>query len=776
MSAPEKNKPSNFVRDIVENDLRLGTHQGRVCTRFPPEPNGYLHIGHAKSICLNFGLAQDYNGQCHLRFDDTNPVKEDVEYVESIKEDVAWLGFDWGENLFFASDYFEKMYAFAVELIQKGLAYVDSQSVEDIQANRGTVKEPGTPSPFRDRSVAENLKLFEQMRAGAFKDGEVVLRAKIDMSNANMLMRDPLLYRVRHAHHHRTGDAWCIYPMYDFAHCLEDAIEHITHSVCTLEFENNREVYDWLIGNVSAPSQPKQYEFARLNLNYTVMSKRKLLQLVEENLVSGWDDPRMPTLAGMRKRGIPPEAIRYFCEIIGVAKANSLVDVAMLEYAIRDKLDPITPRVMCVLRPLKVTLTNFPEDKVELMDGPLWPENIDNDEKRPIPFTKTLFIEQDDFAETPPKKWKRFAPGLEVRLRHAYFIKCNEVIKNDAGEVIELLCTYDPQARGAAPDGRKPNGTLHWVSASEGVNVQARLYDRLFSVAQPDGDAEVDFKSHLNPDSLSVRQCAMAEPYFNRLAPGTRVQFERQGFFILDGADSREGNLVFNRITTLRDSWKKEPAKAAPKPKVKKEKPASDAAPQENKVSQRDQLRASNATLAARFERYQGELGLAKNVADQLSGDEPLSNYFEALLASGLPAALCAKWLRNELLAYGNEGDLSGLSFGADAFVELLKLLNQKEVSNRMAKEMLDAMVKTGKAPGDLLKEMGGGVIADDAAIEGIIQSVLDGAAEECARYKNGEDKLFGFFMGQVMAQTKGKADPKLSRDLLQKALARLRA
>tara|TARA_Y100001954_G_scaffold9362_1_gene9506 strand:+ start:6241 stop:8574 length:2334 start_codon:yes stop_codon:yes gene_type:complete len=772
---PEKSKPSNFVRDIIEEDLRLGTHDGRVATRFPPEPNGYLHIGHAKSICLNFGLAQEYGGQCHLRFDDTNPVKEDVEYVESIKNDVAWLGFDWGEHLYFASDYFEKMYGFAVELIKKGLAYVDSQSVEDIQENRGTVKTPGVPSPYRDRSVEENLDLFEKMRAGEFKDGEIVLRAKIDMGNANMLMRDPLLYRVRHVHHHRTGDAWCIYPMYDFAHCLEDAIEQITHSVCTLEFENNREVYDWLIGNVSAPSQPKQYEFARLNLNYTVMSKRKLLQLVEENLVSGWDDPRMPTIAGMRKRGIPPEAIRFFCEIIGVAKANSLVDVAMLEYAIRDKLDPVTPRVMCVLRPLKVTITNFPEDKVEIMNGPLWPENIDNDEKRPIPFTKTIFIEQGDFAETPPKKWKRFAPGLEVRLRHAYFIKCNEVVKNDAGEVVELLCTYDPQARGTAPDGRKPNGTLHWVSATEGVNVQARLYDRLFSVAQPDGDAEVDFKTHLNPDSLTVRECAMAEPYLKELKSGARVQFERQGFFVLDGDDSSDGNLVFNRITTLRDSWKKEPVKAAPKPKAKKQKPALVSVPQEAKVSQRDQVREGNPALAARFDRYQNDLGLSKNVADQLSGDEPLSNYFETLLASGLPAALCAKWLRNELLAYGDEGDLSGLSFGADAFVELLTLLNKKEISNRMAKEILEAMVKTGKAPGALLKDMGGGVIADDSAIEGIIQSVLDGAVDECERYKNGEDKLFGFFMGQVMAQTKGKADPKLSRDLLQKALAKLR-
>jgi len=776
VKVPEKSKPSNFVRDIIEEDLRLGTHDGRVVTRFPPEPNGYLHIGHAKSICLNFGLAQEYDGECHLRFDDTNPVKEDVEYVESIKNDVAWLGFNWGAHLYFASDYFEQMYQFAVELIKKGLAYVDSQSVEDIQENRGTVKKAGVPSPYRERSVEENVELFAKMRAGEFKDGEIVLRAKIDMGNANMLMRDPLLYRVRHAHHHRTGDDWCIYPMYDFAHCLEDAIEHVTHSVCTLEFENNREVYDWLIGNVSVPSQPKQYEFARLNLNYTVMSKRKLLQLVEDNLVSGWDDPRMPTIAGMRKRGIPPEAIRFFCEIIGVAKANSLVDVAMLEYAIRDKLDPITPRVMCVLRPLKVTITNFPDDKVEIMNGPLWPENIDNDERRPIPLTKTIFIEQDDFAETPPKKWKRFAPGLEVRLRHAYFIKCNEVVKNEAGDVVELLCTYDPQARGSAPDGRKPNGTLHWVSATEGVNVQARLYDRLFSVAQPDGDAEVDFKTHLNPDSLTIRECAVAEPYFKEIKPGARVQFERQGFFILDGEDSSGDHLVFNRITTLRDSWKKETSQEAPRPKAKKQNPAPVFAPQENRVSLRDQVRESDPELAARFDRYQNELGLSKNVADQLSGDAPLSNYFENLLTSGLPAALCAKWLRNELLAYGDEGDLSGLSFGADAFVELLTLLNKKEISNRMAKEMLELMVKTGKAPGALLKEMGGGVIVDDSAIAEIIQSVLDGASDECERYKNGEDKLFGFFMGQVMAQTKGKADPKLSRDLLQKALANLRA
>ncbi len=543
----------DFIRTIITEDREAGTNGGRVTTRFPPEPNGYLHIGHAKAICLNFGIARDFGGTCNLRFDDTNPTKEDVEYVESIEEDVRWLGFEWA-GLHFASDYFEQLFDYAVVLIEKGLAYVDSQSGDEMRRARGTLTEPGTDSPFRQRPVAENLDLFRRMRAGEFPDGAHVLRAKIDMASPNINMRDPVLYRIRHAHHHRTGDAWCIYPMYDYAHSPSDAIEHITHSLCTLEYEAHRPLYDWMVDHTPVPSKPRQIEFARLNLTYTVMSKRRLLELVQERHVSGWDDPRMPTLVGMRRRGYTPEAIRAFCERIGVAKRENIVDVALLEHAVREDLNVRANRVMGVLRPLRVVIENYPEGQSEEVDVVNNPEDAAAG-TRQVPFSRVLYIEQDDFREDPPKKFFRLAPGREVRLRCAYFITCTGVVKNAAGEIVKLRATYDPATRGGdAPDGRKVKATLHWVSAAHAVDAEVRLYDRLFDVEEP-GKAD-DYRTVLNPASLEVVADAKVEPAAARAAAGTRFQFERIGYFSVD-KDSAPGKPVFNRTVTLKDSWAK---------------------------------------------------------------------------------------------------------------------------------------------------------------------------------------------------------------------------
>jgi glutaminyl-tRNA synthetase len=548
--------PVDFIRAIVDEDLATGKHHGRVATRFPPEPNGYLHIGHAKSICLNFGIAQERGGSCNLRFDDTNPAKEDVEYVDAIKEDVAWLGFTWSAELY-ASDYFERLYQFAVELIGQSQAYVDSLNADQIRAYRGTLTEPGTNSPYRDRPVEENLDLFARMRAGECADGAHVLRAKIDMASPNLNMRDPTLYRIRHAAHHRTGDAWCIYPMYDFAHPLSDALERITHSICTLEFEDHRPLYDWLVNALIDEDRPRQIEFARLNLNYTVMSKRKLLQLVQQGVVSGWNDPRLPTISGLRRRGYTPESIRDFCARIGVAKKENVIDVAQLEHSVREDLNRRAPRVMTVLRPLKVVLTNYPEGQVEEVDVINNPEDASAGTRK-VPFSRVLYIERDDFLEDPPKKFFRLSPGKEVRLRCAYFITCTEVVKDDRGDITELRCTYDPATRGGdSPDGRKVKATLHWVSAAHAVPVEVRLYDRLFSVEDPENVAEgKTFLDRLNPHALEVLRDCQAEPSLASAAVGARVQFERLGYFCVD-TDSRPGALVFNRTVSLRDAWAK---------------------------------------------------------------------------------------------------------------------------------------------------------------------------------------------------------------------------
>ena len=547
-------KASNFIRNIVTEDLKSGKHQS-VVTRFPPEPNGYLHIGHAKSICLNFGLALDFGGRCHLRFDDTNPAKEDIEYEESIKENVSWLGFEWGEHLYYASDYFEEFYRHAVRLIEMGLAYVESLSADEMRSLRGTLSEPGKESPYRTRAIRENLDLFSAMRAGEFEEGSHVLRLKIDMASPNLNLRDPVIYRIRKVEHHRTGAAWCIYPMYDYAHCISDSIEGITHSVCTLEFEDHRPLYDWVLDALKLPCHPQQIEFARLNLSYTVMSKRKLLELVQEQLVDGWDDPRMPTLVGLRRRGFTPESIRAFCETIGVGKSDSFIDMSILEEAVREDLNVRAPRAMAVLRPLKLVIEGYPEGESEEFDAANHPNDPDMGTRK-VPFSRTVYIERDDFQEEPAKGFFRLAPGREVRLRYAYIVRCESVVKDAEGEIVEVRCSYEAASRGgSAPDGRKIKGTIHWVSAEHAVDAEVRLYDRLFSTPNPGGKNEPDFRSSLNPKSIETLTGCKLEPSLGAAAGESRYQFERLGYFCLDSKDARPGAPVFNRTATLRDSW-----------------------------------------------------------------------------------------------------------------------------------------------------------------------------------------------------------------------------
>jgi glutaminyl-tRNA synthetase len=547
---------SNFIRRIIDEDLQNNKNNGIVITRFPPEPNGYLHIGHAKSICLNFGIARDYNGTCNLRFDDTNPEKEDIEYVKSIKNTIKWLGFDWDDRLFYASDYFETMYDLAISLIKKNKAYVCDLTPEQIREYRGTLTERGKNSPFRERSIEENLNLFNRMRAGEFADGEKVLRAKIDMSSPNLNLRDPIIYRIRKVHHHRTQNKWCIYPMYDFAHCISDALENITHSLCTLEFEDHRPLYDWYLDELQTKSHPQQIEFSRLNLSYTLMSKRKLLELVQEKHVSGWDDPRMPTLEGMRRRGFTPESIRNFCDLIGVTKQESVVDVSVLEECVRNHLNQIVPRVLAVLHPLKIVIENFPEDKTEELNAPFHP-NDPNLGERALPFSREIYIEQDDFMENPPKDFFRLSKDREVRLRYAYFIKCHEIIKDEDGNIVELRCTYDPATRGGnAPDGRKVKGTIHWVSKQHAKTCEVRLYDRLFNAPNPGGQKEIDYRTFLNPNSLKTIEQCFIEPSISNAKIQDKFQFERLGYFCVD-KDSTQDKLIFNRTVSLKDTWAK---------------------------------------------------------------------------------------------------------------------------------------------------------------------------------------------------------------------------
>jgi len=777
----ESAEPSNFIRDIIDEDLGAGTHGDRVVTRFPPEPNGYLHIGHAKSIVLNFGIARDYadraDTRCHLRFDDTNPETEDMEYVRSIKEAVRWLGFDWDEHCYHAADYFEQFYDYAVKLIKQGDAYVDSLSEEEIREYRGTVNKPGRPSPYRNRSVEENLDLFKRMKAGAFEDGEHVLRAKIDMRSPHMIMRDPLLYRIKHADHYRRGDTWCIYPMYDYAHPLEDAIEDVTHSLCTLEFDNNRRVYDWVLEHCldedELPARPHQYEFARLNLDYTIMSKRKLLRLVEEGNVKGWDDPRLPTIAGLRRRGVTPDAIVNFCEEIGVTRSESRVQMSHLEHTIRDDLNFKAPRVMAVLDPLKVTITNFPEDETDWIEAPHWPREIDKDDARAVPFSRTLYIERDDFREDPPEDFFRLAPGREVRLRWAYFITCDEVIRDEDGTVTELRCTYDPDTRGGdAPDGRSPDATLHWVSADHAVSAEIRSYDRLFDVPVPD-DGDEDFTAHLNPDSLITTR-GLIEPSITDMPADQRVQFERQGYFWPDPEDSAPDALVYNRIVSLRDTWAEDENETVDmEAKRRAKEKAKERQRERSMAAQRDPVEDLSPSQRARFDRYRDTFGLSRKDAAVLASEDPLALFFEEVLETHDHPAAVANWILNELLGAVDERAPKHLSFDAAQFGRLIALIDEEVISKRAAREVLTEMLEHGADPEQVVEERNLEQIADTDALADVVDDVLDDNPDEVARYQDGETKLLGFFMGQVMQATRGTANPQLARELLQERLDR---
>ncbi len=767
---PADSRNVDFIRRTINDDLNTGKHR-QIVTRFPPEPNGFLHIGHAKSICLNFGIALEYGGICHLRFDDTDPAKEDTLFEESIQADVRWLGFDWKGKLFHASDYFETMYDCAIQLIRDGKAYVCSLSEAEIREYRGTVTEPGKPSPYRERSIDENLELFQKMRRGEFKNGEHVLRAKIDMASPNMKMRDPLLYRIRHVSHHMTGDTWCIYPMYDFAHPISDALECITHSLCTLEFENNRELYDWVVENLTLPSRPVQIEFARLNLNYTVMSKRRLLTLVEGKYVNGWDDPRLPTISGLRRRGYTPEAIRNFCESVGIAKANSVVDMAQLEYCIRDDLNTRAPRVLCVLKPLKVVIENWPEGKTEEIDAPYYPEDVPKEGSRKLTFSREVYIEQNDFMEEPPKGYHRLSPGAEVRLRYGYVIRCEDVIKDARGNVVELRCSYDPATGGgAAPEGRKVKGVIHWVSADHSSPAEVRLYDRLLTVPNPDAE-KGEFTDYLNPDSLQVLSGCRIEAAVAGAAVGDRFQFERQGYFCVD-PDSKPGNLVFNRIVTLRDSWAKQVQKTEdpPKPEPKKEKPKA-----EPRSVQADRPEISEKPLTPqqeeRLNHYRLELGLPYEDALLLAQDPAVSKLFEDALARHDNAKGLANWINNELLRELKDRPVDALPFGGAELAELVVLMDDGTISSKIAKDVFADMLTGGGNPKAIVEKKDLRQMTDPAELQPVIDGILAANPDSVAKYRGGNDRLFGFFVGQVMKQTGGRANPELLNRLLRDAL-----
>ncbi|MEI8389144.1 MAG: glutamine--tRNA ligase/YqeY domain fusion protein [bacterium] len=758
----ENRDKKDFLRTIVEEHLKTGKYNGKVITRFPPEPNGFPHIGHAKSICLNFGIAKDYNGVCHLRMDDTNPTTEDMSYVEAIKDNIRWLGFDWDDKLFFASDYFGQIYDYAVRLIKLGKAYVCSLSEEEIREYRGTITQAGKESPYRTRSIEENLDILARMKAGEFKNGEHVLRAKIDMANPNMKMRDPLLYRIKHAHHYRLGDEWCIYPMYDFAHCLSDYIEGITHSICTLEFENNRELYDWILDEMELePPRPYQYEFARLNLNYTVMSKRRLLELVEKKYVSDWDDPRLPTLSGIRRRGYTPESIRAFCESIGIAKSNSTVDFAQLEFCIRDDLNLKVPRVLCVLKPLKIVIENYPEDLTEMLDAPYFPHDVPKEGSRKVPFSKVIYIEQDDFMETPSKGYYRLAPGQEVRLRHAYVIKCEQVIKDEkTGKITELRCSYDPTTKsGEDTSGKKIKGTIQWVSANHAKQVEVRIYDRLYLIENPDGPED------LNPDSLETLTNCYIEPAVAEEKPDERYQFERQGYFYVDPIDSVDGKLVFNRIVPLKDSWSKTSKTAAPKATPQNEqakKPVVKKPP-----ASKQEVSALTQEAEARLNRFQSELGLNAEVAAILTKDDDLSNLFESVLAVYNNPNSVGNWIANELSRELKDKKFDELLFDASQLAELIKLIDKGTISGKIAKEIFAQMLEKGGNPIDIVEAKGLIQINDSAQLEPIIDKIIKNNPDNVSKFKEGRTNLLGFFVGQVIKETGGKANPKLVSDLI---------
>ncbi|MEX2466311.1 MAG: glutamine--tRNA ligase/YqeY domain fusion protein [Gemmatimonadota bacterium] len=786
---------TDVIRQIVRDDLARGRYGGTVVTRFPPEPNGYMHIGHAKSVCLNFGIAEEFGGRCHLRFDDTNPEKESEEFVRQFQDDIRWLGFDWGEHLYFASDYFERMYECAQVLIRKGLAYVDSQPPQAIRDGRGTVTEPGLESPYRERTVEVNLEMFERMRAGKYNDGTHVLRAKIDMTSPNMLMRDPVLYRIRHAHHYRRGDTWCIYPLYDYAHCLEDAFEGVTHSLCTLEFENNRELYDWVLEHVGFEEpRPHQYEFARLELEHAVLSKRRIVPLVAGGVVSGWDDPRLSTVAGIRRRGVPPEAVRFFCDMIGVARTNSTVDADKFSFAVRETLNSVAPRVMAVLDPIRVVLTDYPEDRVEALEAPYFPPDVPREGSREVPFCREILIEREDFAEDPPKGFRRLIPGGEVRLRYAYVIRCDEVVKDEQGRVVELRCSHDADTLGGGtPEGRKVKGTIQWVSARHALDAEVRLYGPLFLEADDDLDdgseeeEEEDLLRLVDPDSLEILRGARVEPSVGSDARDVRYQFERTGYFWRDPVEGRGDTLVFNRIVPLKDSWgrKAEAAKAAeaaaaksgktgpegrlPEPTQRGDGPLAGSKPRISE--QRASIRAEDPELAARFERYQDAFGLAPEQADVLTASRAASDFFEAALGVHDDASDVAGWMVTDLRGLLDERTVGDLDFDGAALGRLAGLVEAGRVSRRAAKDVLARMVEQGGDPEALIEEMGLTQLTDSDAIGSVIDEVLAAWPEKVEEYRAGNTNLMGLFIGQVMKATQGAADPNETRALLSERL-----
>ncbi len=743
----------DFLRTIVENDLKSGKYN-EVVTRFPPEPNGFPHIGHAKSICINFGIANDYNGYCNLRMDDTNPTTEDTKYVEALKDAVEWLGFKWGNNkVYYTSDYFQKIYDYAVQLIKMGKAYVDSINEEEMREYRGTVTQAGIRSKYASRTIEENLDLFERMKKGEFKDGDHVLRAKIDMSASNMKMRDPLLYRIRHSHHFRTNDEWCIYPMYDYAHCLSDYIEGITHSICTLEFENNRDIYDWVLDTLELPKpRPYQHEFARLGINYTVMSKRKLLELVNGNYVSGWDDPRMPTIAGYKRRGYTRESILNFCDQIGIAKANSMVDVAQLEFCIRDDLNTKAPRVMAVLDPIKVTIENY--NGSEEIEAPYFPHDIPKDGSRKIPFSNVVFIEREDFSENPVKGYNRLTLEQPVRLRHAYIITCKEVIKDASGNIVEIIAEYNPNSKsGNDTSGIKVKSAIQWVEAKTAKKIEVRLYDRLYKNEAPEGLED------LNPNSLKIIKDAYIEPAVITDKADVRFQFEREGYFYADPVDYTDENPVFNKIVGLKDSWAKKTKieenvveKVIVKQEVKKE--AVQGVEQEMSESQK-----------ALFEKYTSKLGLNNEVSNILARDEVLSKFYEEALAELNSPVTIANIVANDVAKELKQADK--LKFDAKQIAQLAKMIDEEIISSKIAKQVFEEMVNSGENPSKIVEDKGLVQITDVNIILPIIDEVMAKNPDNVAKYKAGNDKLFGFFVGQVLKATDGKANPKVVNELV---------
>jgi glutaminyl-tRNA synthetase len=745
----------DFLRTIVEEDLKAGKYQG-VTTRFPPEPNGFPHIGHAKSICINFGIANDYKGKCNLRMDDTNPTTEDTIYVEALKDAVEWLGFEWAGNVRYTSNYFDELYGYAVELIKMGKAYVDSASEEEIRENRGTVTEAGRRSEYAERSIEENLDLFERMKNGEFKDGEHILRAKIDMSASNMQLRDPLLYRIRHAHHHRTGDKWCIYPMYDFAHCLSDYIEGITHSLCTLEFENNRDIYDWVLETLGLNSpRPYQYEFARLGINYTVMSKRKLLELVNNKSVSGWDDPRMPTIAGYKRRGYTPESILNFCDGIGIAKANSMVDVAQLEFSIRDDLNKKVPRVMCVLNPLKVTIENY--DGEEEIEASYYPQDVPREGTRKLPFSKEIYIDRDDFDENPPKGYFRLTPEQPVRLKHAYIITCKEVIKDANGNIIEIKAEYNKDSKsGNDTSSIKVKSAIQWVEAKSAKKVEVRVYDRLFKDEAPEGLEDI------NPDSLKVIENALIEPAVINEKPDERFQFEREGYFYADPIDYSDETPVFNKIVGLKDSYGK---------KVEDKKPRKQRKAKEKQVQIDGEVAPMTEAEEKLYERYVNELSLNNEVANTLARDEKLSHFYSEAMDNDINPKNLANLVANEVARELKEKEISEVKFTTNQITELIAMVDKETISNKIAKQVFEEMVKSGESPVKIVEDKGLIQISDPQVIGPIIDEVITKNPDNVEKFKAGNNKLLGFFVGQTLKATGGKANPQVVNQLVAQKL-----